>query len=101
MSDRAKQFMPFAALKGYYDFIYEREKISTPRKELSEDDCAALSAKISAIKKGDLLTVTFYDEGAYVRQCGMVSRIDFTFRRLTIVKTDIDFDDIYDVEHME
>ena len=98
MSDRAKQFMPFAALKGYYDFIYEREKISVPKKELSEDECATLSAKLSAIEKGQILKVIYYHDGAYVKQCGMVSMVDFTFRKLKIVKTEIDFDDVYDVE---
>ena len=101
MSDRAKQFMPFAALKGYYDLIYEREKVSVPKKELSEDDAAALSEKLSAVKKGDLLKVTYYREGEYVKQCGIVAQVDFTFRKLTIVKTAIEFDDIYDIEKAE
>ena len=26
-ADRAQQFMPFAALKGYYDLIRERERV--------------------------------------------------------------------------
>ncbi len=101
MSDRAKQFMPFAALKGYYDFIYEREKVSVPKKELSEDECSSLSAKLSAIEKGQVLKVIYYRDGEYVKQCGYVSRVDFTFRKVTIVKTEIDFDDIYDFEEME
>lgn len=101
MSDRAKQFMPFAALKGYYDFIYEREKISVPKKELSEDECAVLSAKLSSIEKGQVLKVIYYRDGEYVKQCGCVSKVDFTFRKLTIIKTEIDFDDVYDVEEIK
>ena len=27
-ADRAQQFMPFAALKGYYDLIRERERVA-------------------------------------------------------------------------
>lgn len=101
MSDRAKQFMPFAALKGYYDLIYEREKVSVPKKELSEDDAAALSQKLGQIQKGDILKVTYYRDGEYIKQHGIVAQVDFTFRRLTIVKTVIEFDDIYDVEKTE
>lgn len=101
MSDRAKQFMPFAALKGYYDMIYAREKVSVERRELSEDDAEALSKKLSAISKGDVLKVVYYCDGEYIKQHGIVSRVDFTFRKLTIVKTEIDFDDIYDVEKAE
>ena len=101
MSDRAKQFMPFAALKGFYDIIDRREEVSVPKKELSEDDCAALSAKLSAIEKGQVLQVIYYHDGAYVKQCGCVSRVDFTFRKLTLVKTEINFDDIYDIEQID
>ena len=101
MSDRAKQFMPFSALKGYYDFIYEREKVSMPKKDLSEDECAVLSSKLAAIKKGQVLKVIYYRDGEYVKQVGCVSKVDFTFRKLTLVKTEIDFDDVYDVEKAE
>ena len=36
-ADRAKQFMPFAALKGYDDALRAKEKVVVPRKELSEE----------------------------------------------------------------
>lgn len=35
--ERAKQFMPFAALKGYPDALRKKEKIVVPKMELSED----------------------------------------------------------------
>ena len=33
--DRARQFMPFASLKGYFDKIREQQRIKEPKKELS------------------------------------------------------------------
>ena len=36
-AERAKQFMPFAALKGYEEALREKEKIVVPRIELSEE----------------------------------------------------------------
>ena len=36
-ADRVKQFMPFAALKGYEEAIREREHIIIERSELSEE----------------------------------------------------------------
>ena len=36
-ADRARQFMPFASLRGYYDYIREQERVREPRRELSED----------------------------------------------------------------
>ena len=41
-ADRARQFMPFASLRGYYDFIREQERVKEPRRELSEDDAQEL-----------------------------------------------------------
>ena len=35
--DRAKQFMPFAALKGYSEALRKKERIIVPRRELSEE----------------------------------------------------------------
>ena len=35
--DRAKQFMPFAALKGYEEALRKKEKITVPKAELSEE----------------------------------------------------------------
>lgn len=36
-AERAKQFMPFAALKGYPEALREKEKIVVPRAEVSEE----------------------------------------------------------------
>ena len=35
--DRAKQFMPFAALKGYPEALRKKEKIVVPKIELPEE----------------------------------------------------------------
>ena len=35
--ERAKQFMPFAALKGYPEALRKKEKVVVPKKELSEE----------------------------------------------------------------
>lgn len=32
--DRAMQFAPFAALKGYYEIVRRQERITQPKKEL-------------------------------------------------------------------
>ena len=39
----------------------------------------------------------YYHKDGYIKAEGMVSRIDFTARYLTVIKTKIDFDDIYDI----
>ena len=44
VEDRAKQFMPFAALKGLPDALAARERIIVPKTELSEEMAQELDA---------------------------------------------------------
>ena len=97
-ASRAAQFMPFAALTGYYELARRQERITEERHELTEDEAIALSRTITQIKKGDLVRVTYYDWDAYRTVSGMVARIDTTFRRLQVVQTVIPFDDIRNIE---
>lgn len=96
--ERARQFLPFNALTGYYRMILEKQRVSEPKKELSEDEAAALSDKLKSLRRHDLVTVTFYDKDAYITKTGMITDIDLTFQTLTVVKTKIAFQDIFDVE---
>ena len=72
-ADRARRFMPFAALTGYYEVIKQREKIIEPRKELSEDEAEILSDKLNKVQKGMLITLTYYKEDCYETLTGLVS----------------------------
>lgn len=47
--DRAKQFMPFAALKGYEEALRAKEKIVVPKVELSEDIKEVPDRKLQSI----------------------------------------------------
>lgn len=101
--DRAKQFMPFAALKGYPDALRKKEKIVVPKAELSEEAADNLDWKLRQVKKNDIITVVYFCKNEYLKITGMVSRLDKTARVLKIVQTKINFDDIYDIEgeHIE
>lgn len=96
-ADRAQQFMPFAALKGYYDLVRERERVVEPRRELSEEDAMRLSRKLAQVRKGSMVAITHYDEDAYITTQGLVTDIDLVYRTLTVVKKRIAFDDILDL----
>ena len=98
MSDRAGQFMPFAALKGFYDLIREKERVIVPKHEITEDKAEELSDKIKEVKKGKVIKVIHYSDGEYISTEGMVTKIDLDFRKLTVVKTEINLDDIWDIE---
>lgn len=95
--ERAKQFMPFAALKSYPDALRKREKIVVPRAELSEESARVLDLKLRQVRKREIVTVVYFCRGEHLKITGMVSRVDETARVLKIVNTKIDFDDIYDI----
>ena len=96
--DRAKQFMPFAALKGYPEALRKKEKIVVPRAEVSEEYAEVLDRKLRKVKKKDIITVIYFYNGEYLKKTGMVSRIDETARVLKIVNTRIGFEDIFDIK---
>ena len=98
VANRAKQFMPFAALKGYYDLIQARQRIVQPRHELTDEERLRVSEKLAQVKRRTMIKVTHYDTDAYVTTTGMVADIDFAGRTIAIVKRHIAFDDILDVE---
>ena len=95
--DRAKQFMPFAALKGYPDALRKRERVIVPKMELSEDYKELLDLKFKQIRKNDIITVIYFDRHDYIKKTGIVSGIDPDARILRIVNTKIAFSDIYDI----
>lgn len=98
VEQRAKQFMPFAALRGLPEALAAKEKVIVPRVELSEEMAAELDRKMHMLKKGKIATVVYFSKDEYLKMTGMVARIDETARVLQIVNTVISFDDILDVE---
>ena len=98
IADRAKQFMPFAALKGLPEALAAKEKILVSKIELSPEMAEELDLKMHALKRGKMASVVYFSHDEYIKISGMVSRIDETSRILQIVNTKIDFDDILEVE---
>ena len=95
--DRAKQFMPFAAVKGYEEALRAKEKIVVEKIELSEEKKAELDFKLHQIRKNDIIMVVYFFRDEYIKIEGMVSRLDTDARVLKVVNTKIPFDDIYDL----
>ena len=56
-ADRAAQFMPFAALTGYYDLVRERERVTEPRREPSEEDAERISSELAGTRPRELVRV--------------------------------------------
>lgn len=98
IEERAKQFSPFAALKGLPAALAAKEKILVDKISLSEDAAWELDRKMHLLKKGCMATIVYYSAGEYIKITGMVARIEETSRLLQIVGTKIPFDDILDIE---
>ena len=99
--DRARQFMHISPLKGYYDLIEKCEMIKEPKIELTDDMLEILSQKLNKIEKGIMVKVKYYDVDSYVEMEGMVSNIDRVYNNLTVIKTVIKFEDIYDISFVQ
>lgn len=97
-ADRAKQFMPFDALKGYREALEEKERIIVPKRDLSEEQKDELDRKLRRITRKDIITVEYFHNAEYVQITGMVSSIEVTSRILKIVNNSILFEDISDLQ---
>ncbi len=97
IADRAKQFMPFAALKGLPEALAAKERVVVSKKNLSEEMLEELDRKMHLLKRGQIATVTYFHKDEYLKITGMVARIDETDRLLQIVNTKIRFEDISEI----
>lgn len=93
-SARAKQFMPFDALKGFREALVDKERIRLPRKELSEEEKNTLDHKLRSVMKKDRIMVEYYQEEQYRKVVGIVTKIEAAARVVRVDDTEIAFDDI-------
>lgn len=96
-AERAKQFLPFAALKGYEEAIEERTKIKAERVLLGEDAQTELDGKLRALQVGENISATYYRDGAYVKAAGRLSGINGKERLLIIGEERVPIDELRDI----
>lgn len=98
--ERARQFMPFAALRGYYDLIREAEYVPEPRRPITEEHSRTLSETAARIKPRTIAQATYYDGRAYRTITGAVSQISCDLRIIRILKTTISFNDLWELKSL-
>ena len=96
-ADRAKQFMPFAALKGLPEALAKKEKVIVSKMELSEEYKEELDRTFQQIKGNDIVSIVYFHDDSYEKITGMVSRIDTNAGFIQIVTTKIFFSDIAEI----
>ncbi len=97
-TDRASQFMPFSALKGFDEALRLKERIEVEREDLSEETLEYLDYQLSLLKVGSMVSIIYYDQGSYIKKTGLISNIKKDAGYLTVVTTDISFDNIKEIE---
>lgn len=97
MSNRAKQFVPFDALKGFQEALRKKEKMPVPRKELAEEKAEELNEKLKKLTTGKMITVVYYNDGEYIQLTGIVVKIEKNKKYLQMAEIIISIDDISDI----
>ena len=94
---RAKQFAPYASLRGFDEVVRERRRVTTPRRELCDDEAEVISARLSSIERGMTVEVEYYLTDSYVKLRGRVAGIDPVFRTVKIGGKTVNFDDVISI----
>lgn len=84
--ERAKQFLPFDALKGLQEALREREKQLeyVEKVELSDEEIEKLSEKLQMLEIGSWVRVKYYCNKMYKEICGNVKIVDSIKKKLII-----------------
>ena len=97
--ERAKQFMPFDAMKGLQAALREREERHSrvERRVLDDEILAANSAVLARIDKGSVVSIRCYSAFHEVTKRGTVTELNPAFKFLKLGDEKIAFDDIYEI----
>lgn len=95
---RAKQFLPFDALKGLQEALKEKEIEYEERKELSEETLNDLDTILNRIEIGNIITIKYYKNRRYNEINGTVTKIDFLKKKIQLNKEiDVNIVDIVNI----
>ena len=100
-NERARQFLPFAALRGYLELIRNQEKIWEERPILSEEQQEQIAAALQQLKPGMSVALAVYQEGTIQNREGRIKKVDFSRRTLTLEDQLFSFSDLIELEIQE
>ena len=81
---RAKQFMPFAALKGFEALLNAVASPKEDRAELSEDQINELNTVLRSVRCGEWVRIVYYDKRKYTELIGTVDMISEQLQILSV-----------------
>lgn len=101
--ERAKQFMPFDAMKGLKEALQKREEQHSrvDKRELSDDEAEELSRTISKLVPRMTIEIECYKSCHDITMQGTLEKIDIVYKYLIINKEKVFFDDLYKIRVLE
>ena len=88
---RAKQFLPFAALDGLEEKLARAEQEKEPAVSLSPESVEHLGEMLRPLQPGDMVTVLYMKKDRQRQKTGTVGKVDALHRTLQLVDEVIPF----------
>ena len=98
LSQRAKIFTPFAALKGFEELIREQENTYDEMPELSDDQYEDLNFAVNNVRIGDMVTVKYFRDHKIRTLFGVVTKLSKEKRFINIKEEKIGFEELIEIE---
>ena len=97
--DRARQFLPFDSLKGFYEALRQKEIEYDERKELFEEEQEKIQNELSNVCLGNIIQIEYYSNGKYVNTVKEIKYIN-KIKKLVIFENNekVNFNDIVDLK---
>lgn len=98
-TQRAKQFLPFDAMKGLQEALRDREEHHSrvEKREITEEMREANSAVFLRMQKGDKVHLSYFRRFHEVHTEGSVTGIDIPDKYFILGEEKIFFEDVYDI----
>ena len=96
--ERARQFLPFDALKGFRESLEKTELLFESKKILSDDSEEELNKVFLSLDVGNRVLVKYYYGFEYIETYGIIKKIDSIYKNLYLSNSKISFDDIIEIK---
>lgn len=98
-ADRAKQFMPFDAVKGLREALAakEAELLYVEKNALTEETEETLNSVLNGLRAGDTVRITYYADHGYRTVTDTVRKIIPNRNLLQLSQAEISFADISEI----
>lgn len=96
--ERAKQFLPFDAVKGLQVALREKEIEHINKFELSDEQIENISDTLKMLRIGEKIEVVYYVDRQYKKMQGNVVKLNNVKKSILIDDIEIFFGDIFSIK---